>query len=71
MPIGYTPRTPGRFLICAYTNDGATATLTTAALTVDVRGAATPAPAPSRKAEGSAIARTWRHFFPRTFSTSA
>lgn len=47
MPIGYTPRTPGRFLICGYTNDGATATLTTAALTVDVQGAATPAPAPS------------------------
>ena len=47
MPIGYTPRTPGRFLICGYTNDGATATLTAAALTVDVQAAATPAPAPS------------------------
>jgi hypothetical protein len=47
MPIGYTPRTPGRFLICAYTNDGATATLTTASLTLDVQGTGTPAPGPS------------------------
>lgn len=44
MPIGYTPRLPGRFLICAYTNDGATATLATASLVLDVHGAGAPAP---------------------------
>jgi hypothetical protein len=44
MPIGYTPRMPGRFLICAYTNDGATATLATASLILDVQGAGAPAP---------------------------
>jgi hypothetical protein len=53
MPIAYAPRTPGRFLICGYTNDGATATLTTAAVTVDVQGAATPAPAPSSTSQPS------------------
>jgi hypothetical protein len=47
MPIAYTPRTPGRFLICAYTNDGASYTLATAALIVNVQGAGTPAPTPS------------------------
>jgi hypothetical protein len=46
MPIGYTPRMPGRFLICGYTNDGATTTLTTASLTLNVQGAGTPAPTP-------------------------
>jgi DNA-binding CsgD family transcriptional regulator len=40
----YTPRMPGRFLICAYTNDGATATLATASLILDVQGAGAPAP---------------------------
>lgn len=39
MPIAYTPRLPGRFLICAYTNDGATGTLTTASLVMSVRAA--------------------------------
>jgi hypothetical protein len=47
MPIGYTPRTPGRFLICGYTNDGATWTHTTASLILNVQEAATSAPAPS------------------------
>ena len=47
MPIGYTPRTPGRFLICGYTNDGASFTLTSASLTLNVQGAGTPAPSPS------------------------
>jgi hypothetical protein len=50
MPVAYTPSTPGRFLICGYTNDGATATLTTASLTVDVRGAGAPATGPSPSA---------------------
>src|SRR5215210_7464523 len=36
LPFGYTPTKPGRFLLCGYTNDGATYTQTTASLTVDV-----------------------------------
>jgi len=47
MPIGYTPRTPGRFLICGYTNDGATATLATASLILNVQGAGNPALKPA------------------------
>jgi hypothetical protein len=38
MPVAYTPSVPGRFLICGYTNDGATGTLATASLAVDVQG---------------------------------
>lgn len=47
MPVAYTPGTAGRFLICGYTNDGATGTLTTASKVIDVQGAATPAPGPT------------------------
>lgn len=45
-PFAFTPTKPGRFLICAYTNDGATYTHAMAALTVtvsDASGAAKPA----------------------------
>jgi hypothetical protein len=38
-PIGWTPRVPGQFLICGYTNDGAQGTLATASLTLTVQGA--------------------------------
>jgi hypothetical protein len=47
MPIGYTPSTSGRFLICGYTNDGATATLATASLILNMQPTGTPSPAPS------------------------
>ena len=38
MPVAYTPGTPGRFLICGYTDDAATSTLATASLTITVEG---------------------------------
>jgi hypothetical protein len=40
MPFAFTPTVAGRFLICGYTNDGATATLATSFTTVDVASAA-------------------------------
>jgi hypothetical protein len=52
MPVAYTPGTPGRFLICGYTDDAATSTPATASLTVTVEGgSAAPGPgaAPSPK----------------------
>jgi hypothetical protein len=42
MPIVYTPKMPGRFLVCGYTNDGATYTLATASLLLTVEGSSTP-----------------------------
>jgi hypothetical protein len=47
MPIAWTPGTAGHFLICAYTNDGATGTLTTASKVIDVQSAAAPTPGPT------------------------
>jgi hypothetical protein len=44
MPIVYAPTMPGRFLICGYTNDGATYTLATASLLLTVQGSSTPGP---------------------------
>lgn len=38
MPFGYSPRRPGRYLLCAYTNDGATTTLATSSLILNVVG---------------------------------
>jgi hypothetical protein len=43
MPLAWSPSTPGRFLICGYTNDGATATLATSSLTMTVQGGSPPA----------------------------
>jgi hypothetical protein len=43
IPSVYTPTVPGRFLICGYTNDGATYTFTTASLLLNVQGAGSPA----------------------------
>ena len=39
MPVAHTPRKPGRFLLCGYTDDGATTTLATASLALDVEDA--------------------------------
>jgi len=36
LPVGFTPWAPGRYLLCAYTDDGATTTLAAAALVLDV-----------------------------------
>jgi hypothetical protein len=47
MPVAYTPGTPGRFLICGYTDDAATSTLATASLTITVQGGSAPGAAPS------------------------
>lgn len=44
LPFGYTPTKAGRFLLCGYTNDGATYTHTTASMTVDVSGDSTQPP---------------------------
>jgi hypothetical protein len=44
MPVAYAPRTPGRFLICGYTNDGATGTLATASLFLNVEAGSAPGP---------------------------
>jgi hypothetical protein len=38
-PVGFTPKAPGKWLICGYTDDGYTNTLATAAMTVDVKAA--------------------------------
>ena len=38
MPVAYTPGTPGRFLICGYTDDAATTTQARASLTINVEG---------------------------------
>ena len=47
MPVAYTPGTPGRFLICGYSDDAATTTLATASLALTVEAAAGPAPGPA------------------------
>jgi hypothetical protein len=44
MPVAYTPGTPGRFLICGYTDDAATSTLATASLAMTVEGGSAPGP---------------------------
>jgi hypothetical protein len=49
MPVAYTPGTPGRFLICGYTDDAATSTLATASLTITVEGGSGPGATPSPK----------------------
>jgi hypothetical protein len=55
MPVAYTPRTPGRFLICGYTDDAATTTLATASLTLTVGGSAGSGPNPA--AEPASVKR--------------
>ncbi len=58
MPIAYAPRMSGQFLICGYTNDGATYTLATASLLLNVQGSSTPGPVQSPgSAPGQGIAR--------------
>lgn len=51
MPIGYAPRMPGQFLICGYTNDGATTTLATASLVLTVQGAGAGATPPAAESD--------------------
>jgi hypothetical protein len=46
MPVAYTPGTPGRFLICGYTDDAATTTLARASLGLTVEGSAGSGPGP-------------------------
>jgi hypothetical protein len=67
MPVAHTARVPGQFLICGYTNDGATGTLATASLLLNVTGAsapvaipapgASPVPGPSAAAEPASVVR--------------
>jgi hypothetical protein len=47
LPFGYTPTKPGQFLLCGYTNDGATWTHATSSLIVNVRGSSSPGPPPA------------------------
>ncbi len=44
IPFGWAPTKPGQFLLCGYTNDGATYTQTSASMAVNVSGASTPRP---------------------------
>lgn len=44
MPIAYSPRVAGRFLICAYSNDGATYTFVARSHTLNVAAAHAPSP---------------------------
>jgi hypothetical protein len=44
MPLAFTPKVPGQFLICGYTNDGATYTFTRASLVLTVQASSTPGP---------------------------
>jgi hypothetical protein len=46
MPIVFTPTKPGQFLICGYTNDGATTTLASSSLILSVQGSADPGTGP-------------------------
>jgi hypothetical protein len=43
LPLGFTPSKAGRFLICGYTNDGATSTRATSSMLMDVEGGGGPA----------------------------
>ena len=42
MPVAHTPRKPGRFQLCGYTDDGARTTLATASLILNVQGSPGP-----------------------------
>ena len=55
MPVAYTPRTTGRFLICGYSDDAATTTLATASLALTVEAAAGSGPGPA--AEPASVKR--------------
>jgi hypothetical protein len=54
MPVAYTPGTPGRFLICGYTDDAATTTLATASLALTVEAAGS---GPGSAAEPASVKR--------------
>ena len=55
MPVAYTPGTPGRFLICGYSDDAATTTLATASLALSVEASSGPGPNPA--AEPASVKR--------------
>lgn len=42
IPVAVTPTAPGSVLLCGYTDDGATATLAAASLTLDIKPASSP-----------------------------
>lgn len=46
MPVAHTPRKPGRFLLCGYTDDGATTTLAAASLALTVEDGSSPTTKP-------------------------
>jgi hypothetical protein len=45
MPVGYTPKAAGQWLFCGYTDDGATDTLATSSVAVNIQAAAGAPPA--------------------------
>jgi hypothetical protein len=47
MPIAFTPTKSGQFLICGYTNDGATTTLAASSLILSVQGSPSPGAKPA------------------------
>jgi hypothetical protein len=55
MPVAYTPGTPGRFLICGYSDDAAASTLATASLALNVEASSGPGPNPA--AEPASVKR--------------
>jgi hypothetical protein len=59
IPVAYVPRVAGRFLLCGYTDDGATTTLATASLALNVEDAsgAGPNPSPSPIAKPANLTR--------------
>ena len=57
MPVAYTPRLPGRFLLCGYSDDAATTTLATASLVLNVEGSAGSGSGPSPIAKPASVER--------------
>ena len=55
MPVAYTPGTPGRFLICGYSDDAATTTLAMASLALTVEAALGRAPGPDPAAKPASV----------------
>jgi hypothetical protein len=55
MPVAYTPGTPGRFLICGYSDDAAASTLASASLALSVEASSGAGPNPA--AEPASVKR--------------
>lgn len=60
MPIAYTPTKPGQFLICGYTNDGATTTLASSSLILNVQGSPGPGSGPPANVTRPRVTRSAR-----------